>query len=99
MNVLIGALKKQGSPEDRISLANKDIRMEVCRYGARIMTLSVPDKKGKMQDVVLGFDDEDGYRRVHQNFGATVGRYLGRINGAAFTLDGKQYQLQNYGKG
>ncbi|MBQ7717002.1 MAG: hypothetical protein IJT55_05805 [Prevotella sp.] len=99
MNVLIGALKKQGSPEDRISLANKDIRMEVCRYCARIMTLSVPDKKGKMQDVVLGFDDEDGYRRVRQNFGATVGRYLGRINGATFTLDGKQYQLQNYGKG
>ncbi len=99
MNILIGALRGQDNTDDRIRLANKNIRMEVCRYGARIMSLSVPDRKGKMQDVVLGFDDEEGYRRVRQNFGATVGRYLGRINGASFTLDGELYQLQNYGKG
>ncbi len=99
MNVLIGALRGGALSDDRIRLANKNIRMEVCRYGARIMTLEIPDRYGKMQDVVLGFDDEDSYRRIRQNYGATVGRYLGRINGASFTLDDVQYQLQNFGKG
>lgn len=74
---------------------------EVCitNYGARIVSICVPNRFGALSDVVLGFDNVADYHRMKQNYGATVGRYLGRITGARLVLDGKEYQLQNYGKG
>ena len=74
--------------------------MEACitNYGARLVSLMAPGKNG-MDDVVLGFDNINDYVSLKQNFGATVGRYIGRIKGAHFTLDGKEYQLQGFGKG
>lgn len=67
--------------------------MSVTNFGARIVKLCVPDKYGKMEDVVCGFDTLEHYSAYKQNFGATVGRYIGRILNAKFTLDGKTYHL------
>lgn len=62
-------------------------------YGATLTELHVPDRHGKMGDVVLGFDDLQGYLGQHPFFGGTIGRYANRIAKGKFTLDGKTYQL------
>ncbi|MDR0973752.1 MAG: galactose mutarotase [Prevotellaceae bacterium] len=75
--------------------------MEVCvtNFGARIVSVMVPDKYGAMQDVVLGFDNIQSYVTESSDFGAAVGRYANRINQGRFTLGGKTYQLptNNFG--
>jgi aldose 1-epimerase len=53
----------------------------------------VPDKGGKLADIVLGFENLDGYVKGSPYFGATVGRVANRIRGAKFKLDGKDYKL------
>ena len=62
-------------------------------YGATVTELHVPDRNGKMGDVVLGFDNLEGYLGNHPHFGGTIGRYGNRIAKGKFTLDGKEYQL------
>ncbi len=75
--------------------------MEVCitNFGGRIVSLSVPDKNGKSQDVVLAYDNLKDYYINSSDFGAAIGRYGNRINKGKITIDGKQYQLSvnNYG--
>lgn len=63
--------------------------MEVClsNYGARIVSILVPDRSGKMTDVTLGFDNLKDYREINSNFGATIGRVCNRIGQAQFPLD------------
>ncbi|MCR5571223.1 MAG: galactose mutarotase [Bacteroidales bacterium] len=74
---------------------------EVCitNFGARIVSLRVPDKDGNFRDVVLGFDNIQDYINVPSDFGATIGRYANRIGDGRFTLDGKEYDLpkNNFG--
>ena len=61
---------------------------------ASSQSLKVPDKNGKFADVVLGFDNLDGYLNANSPyFGALIGRYGNRIGGAKFTLEGKTYTL------
>ena len=60
---------------------------------AIVTELHVPDRNGKMDDVVLGFDNLDGLPGGHPYFGALVGRYGNRIAKGRFTLDGKEYKL------
>lgn len=76
-------------------LANRQ-GAEVCvtNYGARVVSLLMPDRDGKLDDLVCGFPTIDGYTQHSQNFGATVGRYIGRILGARFVLDGDTCLLQ-----
>lgn len=77
--------------------------MEVCvtNYGGRIVSILVPDAKGEMKDVVLGFDSIQAYLPENNatDFGATIGRYANRINQGRFVLDGDTIQLpkNNYG--
>lgn len=66
---------------------------KIITYGATLQSLRVPDKTGKLGDVVLGFDDLSGYLAPHPYFGATVGRFANRIAKGKFTLDGKEYTL------
>ena len=66
---------------------------KVITYGATLTELWVPDKNGKLGDVVLGFDGLKGYLGSHPYFGSTVGRYANRIAKGKFTLDGKEYTL------
>ena len=73
--------------------------MKVMTYGAIITELHVPDRAGKSADVVLGFENLDGYLAASPYFGATVGRVGNRIRDARFALDGKKYELvSNDGK-
>jgi aldose 1-epimerase len=68
-------------------------------HGATLVSLKVPDRFGDFADVVLGFDDLNGYVRSQTYFGATVGRYANRIAHGRFTLDGVEYHLaQNDGE-
>jgi aldose 1-epimerase len=69
------------------------LTLSVLDYGAVVQSLLAPDLHGRMADVVLGYDDLAGYERDRFFIGAVIGRYAGRIGGAAFTLDGRQYAL------
>ncbi|WP_366519815.1 hypothetical protein [uncultured Bacteroides sp.] len=75
--------------------------IEVCitNYGARVVSVMTPDRDGQQQDIVCGFDNISDYRRYRQNFGSVVGRYIGRILGARFAIDGTVYNLQASGGG
>ena len=83
-----------GTAVDLFTLANQHgLVAKVTNYGAIITELHVPDRAGKLADVVLGFDNLDGYLKGHPYFGATVGRVANRIAKGRFTLDGKTYEL------
>lgn len=70
------------------------LEIAVTNYGAKVVSLLVPDKEGKLEDIVLGFDDLDGYLNANEPyFGAAIGRYGNRIAGGKFDLNGKQYRL------
>lgn len=88
--------EKDDVPTNLYVLKNKN-GMEVCltNYGARVVSVMVPDRFGKMEDVVNGFATIDEYISVNQNFGATIGRYIGRILNATFTLDSVTYRLES----
>jgi aldose 1-epimerase len=62
-------------------------------YGATVVNLLVPDRAGKLDDVVLGFESVEPYLTATAYFGATIGRYGNRIAKGSFMLDGKTYQL------
>ncbi|MBZ5558125.1 MAG: galactose mutarotase [Acidobacteriia bacterium] len=62
-------------------------------YGAALVSIRVPDRNGKADDVVLGFDALDEYVTKNRFFGVVVGRYGNRIAKGRFTLDGKTYTL------
>ena len=65
----------------------------IMTYGAIVVSLEMPDSKGQMDDIVLGYDNLDGYLEVSPYFGAIVGRYGNRIGKGEFTLDGVTYKL------
>ena len=69
--------------------------MEVCitNYGGRVVSMMVPDRNGKFEDIVCGYPTIADYLAKKQNFGATIGRYIGRILNASFTLDSITYRL------
>ncbi len=75
-----------------LSNAN-NMKVDITNYGATIVRLYVPDKNGKLEDVVLGYDSLPGYYQGKSYFGTIVGRYANRIAGATFSLDGKAYPL------
>lgn len=71
----------------------RGLRVAVTSYGAAVTQVWVPDRQGRLADVVLGFDDLEGYAGHDAFFGATVGRVANRIRGAAFQLEGKRHEL------
>lgn len=77
---------------------NNGIEVSVISYGGIITKLLVPDKNGKIEDVVLGYDDLNSYVNDSPYFGAIIGRYGNRIAKGKFTLDGQEHQVpQNNG--
>jgi aldose 1-epimerase len=76
-------------------LKNKNnCQAAITNYGARIVSLLVPDKNGILIDVVLGFDSIANYKlSTEPYFGATIGRYSNRIGNGKFKLDGYEYTL------
>jgi aldose 1-epimerase len=83
-----------GREVPKYTLTNKSrASMEVITYGATITSIWVPDRGGKIEDVVLGYDSLQGCIDGTAYFGAIVGRYGNRIGKGKFQLDGKTYQL------
>ncbi|MFE1460239.1 aldose epimerase family protein [Streptomyces nigra] len=75
------------------SLANGGTRMKVLSYGGVVQSLEVPDRRGRLANVSLGFRSLDDYVASSPYFGALIGRYGNRIGKGRFTLDGRTYQV------
>ena len=83
-----------GKPVDIFTLTNaKGMEAKIMTYGGIVVSLKTPDRDGKLDDVVLGFDTLDPYLKGHPFFGALVGRYGNRIAKGRFKIDGKEYSL------
>ena len=90
-----------GKPTALYVLKNKK-GAEACvtNWGGRLVSVMVPDKNGKMTDVVLGYDNIAQYvANPDMNYGALIGRYGNRIANGKFTLDGTEYQLPQNNNG
>ena len=73
--------------------------IKVIDFGAILTSVTVPDRNGKLADVVTGFDDMEGYLKPHGSMGETIGRYGNRIAKGRFTIDGEKVEIrqpQNY---
>ncbi len=82
------------TPVEIYTLRNsRGMTARILTYGGIVQTLKVPDKNGNLDDVVLGYDNLNGYLTNSSYFGALIGRYGNRIGGARFTLEGKTYTL------
>ncbi|MGW8060734.1 aldose epimerase family protein [Streptomyces ziwulingensis] len=82
-----------GTKVYRWSLENGGTRMKVLSYGGVVQSLELPDRRGRYENVSLGFDGLDDYVASSPYFGALIGRYGNRIDEGRFTLDGTAYQL------
>lgn len=69
------------------------VQARITNYGGILLSLDVPDRRGRMSDVVLGFDTLNQYPKDSPYFGALIGRYGNRIARGHFMLDGKTYTL------
>jgi aldose 1-epimerase len=89
-----------GQPISSYTLRNKNgFEATVITYGATLVSLKTPDRRGHFADIVLGYDDVSGYANGKSYFGGTVGRYANRIANASFQLNGTTYHLaKNDGK-
>jgi len=83
-----------GTPVEIYTLRNnRGLEARVISYGAIIVSLRTPDSDGQYADIVLGFDNLEGYVQHSPYFGAVVGRYANRIARGRFTLDGRAHEL------
>ena len=86
---------KDGNVNEVYTLSNaQGMQVDICTYGARLTRISVPDKNGVFDDVLVGCNRVEDYYEPNPYFGATIGRYGNRIGGAKFTLNGKTYTLE-----
>jgi aldose 1-epimerase len=86
--------KVDGQDVDLYTITNpKGLVMKVTNYGVIITEFWAPDRNGKLEDIVGGYENVDGYVKATPYFGTTVGRVANRIKNAQFTLEGKTYKL------
>ena len=84
----------KGNSVEAVTLTNaNDTQVKVSTFGATIVSFIFTDKAGVKRDVVLGYDNAEGYASHEGYFGATVGRSAGRIEGARIIIDGVEYTL------
>jgi aldose 1-epimerase len=89
-----------GLAVDEYTLTNKSgAKVKIITYGARVVSIEVRDRDGKLGDVALGYDDIPGYERDASYLGPIVGRYGNRIAKGRFTLDGQTYTLATNNNG
>jgi aldose 1-epimerase len=85
---------QDGTPMSLYTLTNTNrVSISVINYGGIITSVMAPDKNGRLDDIVLGFDSLDNYVTSSPFFGALIGRYGNRIAKGKFELDGKKYTL------
>lgn len=83
-----------GTPVEIYTLKDANTEIRIMTYGGIIQSVKIPDKKGRVADVVLGFDSLEGYEKnPSPYFGALIGRYANRIGNGEFKLDGHTYTL------
>lgn len=84
-----------GESVSLFELSNRNgLVAEITNYGGILVSLHVPDRDGRLADIVLGKDTLDGYVQGHPCFGSICGRVAGRIGGARFEIDGQSYSLE-----
>ncbi|XP_074316174.1 uncharacterized protein LOC141652551 [Silene latifolia] len=84
----------QGKIAEIFELNNGVMQVKITNYGCAITSLSIPDRNGKLDDVVLGFDTVDPYLQgAGSYYGCIVGRVANRIKDGKFTLNGVEYSL------
>ncbi len=94
VNVRDFGVTPQGDTVNQFTISNGNgMEVKIINYGGIITHLKVPDQNGKIEDVVLGFDDLESYLKGSPYFGAIVGRYGNRIAKGKFSLDGQEYSL------
>ena len=85
---------QSGTPVDLYTLTNDHgVEVKITNYGGIVVSVRTPDRNGKFDDIVLGFDTLEEYLGPHPFFGVLVGRYANRIAHGKFTLKGKEYAL------
>ena len=85
---------KEGQKVDLYTLTNANgLVAKITNYGGTVTQLWVPDRDGKLGDILLGFDNISDYEEKSPYFGAIVGRYGNRIGKGKFTLNGNEYTL------
>ncbi|AOW17144.1 galactose mutarotase [Polaribacter vadi] len=85
---------KEGKSVEKFTLKNTNgVEVDIITYGGRITSLKVPNSKGVLENVVLGFDNIEDYENDNPFFGALIGRYGNRIAKGKFSLEGKEYTL------
>jgi aldose 1-epimerase len=84
-----------GKPVDLYTLQDGKITIRILTYGGIVQSIATPDKSGNTANIVLGFNNLDGYVSTGNKpyLGALIGRYANRIAGGTFQLDGKAYQV------
>jgi len=95
--VLCLATVLMGESPQTFTLKNKaGMEAVITNYGGILMSLKAPNRAGKLEDIVLGFDKPEDYiaKKEHPYFGALVGRYGNRIGKAQFSIEGKTYKLE-----
>jgi aldose 1-epimerase len=84
-----------GTPIESVTLSSRNgVTARVMTLGATLQSLLVPDRHGRADDIVLGYDTAAEYLANPQYFGATVGRFANRIARAHFSLDGREHRLE-----
>ena len=90
---------KAGQKVTAYELCNKNgVKVTILDFGGTVQSFLVPDKNGKMTDVVLGYDDVRSYEEGTCYYGGIVGRFANRIGKAEFELEGKKYSLEKKGE-
>ena len=91
--VLAAALVK-AQKMDLYTLKNRgNMEVQITNFGGIVTSIKVPDRSGRVADVVLGFKNLDDYLKPHPSFGTAVGRFANRIARGRFTLNGVEYKL------
>lgn len=89
-----------GEAVECFTLTNESgLRVRIMNHGGVILSIETPDRNGVFADVVLGHDTAEEYTPYTPYFGCITGRFANRINGGAFVLDGKTYQLARNNNG
>ncbi len=83
----------EGTPVELYTLKDGKIEVGIITYGGIVVSLRVPDRNGKLDDVVLGVDSVEKYVSQTAHFGGIVGRYANRIAHGTFQLDGNTYHI------